>query len=74
MAPIVQFIRPHDAYDPETPVFLDGVYDKALASLGGQPTIVRETIALRMFDFTSKGGRDPERLRQAALRPLCSRL
>ena len=32
MAPIVQFIRPHDVYDPETLAVLDGVYDRALAS------------------------------------------
>ena len=74
MAPIAQFTRPHDFYDPETLAVLDGVYDKALASLGGQPTIVRETIALRIFDLASTGERDPERLREAALRPLCSRL
>jgi hypothetical protein len=74
MAPIVQFICPHDVYDPETLAVLDGVYDQALASLGGQPTIVRETIALRIFDLASTGERDPERMRQAALRPLCSRL
>ena len=71
MAPIVQLIRPHDVYDPETLVVLDGVYDNALASLGGH---VRETIALRIFDLASTGECDPERLRKAALRPLCSRL
>jgi hypothetical protein len=48
--------------------------DKALASLGGPPTIVRETISLRIFDLASTGECDPERLRKAALRPLCSRL
>jgi hypothetical protein len=74
MPRIVQFIRPHDVYDLATLAVLDSVYDKALASLGGQPTIVCETIALRTFDLASTSERDPERLRKAALGPLCSRL
>jgi hypothetical protein len=77
MGPILQFIRSFDGFDSATLTILGQAYDKALASLlhdAGQTIIVRETIAVRMFDLASKGERDPERLCQAALGALGSRL
>jgi hypothetical protein len=71
MAEILQFIRPFDVFDSETLIILGEAYDKAIASLHdcGQPSIVRETIAVRIFELASKGERDPECLCQAALSP-----
>ncbi len=76
MGQILQFIRPYDVFDSETLTILGDAYDKAMGSLHdrGQPQIVRETIALRMFDLASKGERDRERLCKAALTGLSSRL
>jgi hypothetical protein len=70
MGPILQFIRPFDVFDPATLTVLSEAYDEALVSLHdyGQPIVVRETIALRLFDLASKGERDPQRLCEAALR------
>jgi hypothetical protein len=72
VGPILQFIRPFDVFDADTLVLLGQAYDQALASLHdrGQPIIVRETIAIRMFDLASKGERDIERLCEGALGPL----
>jgi hypothetical protein len=75
MGSIVQFIRPLDVFDPATLTLLGEAYDKAVASLhNGQPAIVRETIALRIFDLAARGERDVEFLCQAALSALGNRL
>jgi hypothetical protein len=69
MGPILQFIRPFDVFDNATLAVLSDAYDKAVASLhdGGQPTIVREVIADRMFDLAAKGERDIGRLCKGAV-------
>jgi hypothetical protein len=76
MGQILQFIRPYDVFDPDTLIILGDAYDTAIASLhdGGQPTIVRETMAIRMFELASKGERDRDRLCRAALGALGSRI
>jgi hypothetical protein len=76
MGPILQFIRPFDVFDCATLTILGEAYDKAVASLHdhGQPIVVREVIAVRMFELASKGERDPDRLCRAALTALGSRL
>jgi hypothetical protein len=77
MSPVFQFFRrPLDVFDPAMLTILGEAYDKALASLRyrGQPPIVRETIAVRIFELASEGERDPERLCDAALTALGSRL
>jgi hypothetical protein len=75
MGQIPQFIRPYDVFDPETLVILGEAYDKALASLHdrGQPLLVREIMAERIFDLATMGERDPDRLCKAALGTLGSR-
>jgi hypothetical protein len=75
MGPVLQFIRPFDVFDSATLTILSKAYDEALVSLHdhGQPMVVRETIALRLFDLASKGERDPQRLREAALRGILKR-
>ena len=74
MGQILQFIRPCDVFDPETLVILGEAYDKALASLHdrGQPLLVREIMAERIFDLATME-RDPDRLCKAALGTLGSR-
>ncbi len=69
MDQIVQFIRPIDFFDSETLTILTEASDKAVVSLhdGGQPLIVRETMAIRMFNLAAMGERDPDQLRKAAL-------
>ena len=77
MGQVFQFIRrPLDAFDPAMLTILGEAYDKAIASLRyrGQPPIVRETMAVRIFELASQGERDPERLCHAALAALGSRL
>ena len=76
MSAILQFIRPFDLFDGKTLAVLGEAYDKAIIALhdAGQPSIVRETIAIRMFDLASKGETDPERLWKGALGTLGSRL
>jgi hypothetical protein len=76
MGQILQFIRPYDVFDPDTLIILGDAYDAAIASLhdGGQPTIVRETMAIRVFELASKGERDRDRLCRAALGALGSRI
>jgi hypothetical protein len=76
MGQVFQFIRSFDVFDPTTLTILGKAYDNALASLhyGGQPPIVRETMAIRIFELASQGERDPERLCHAALGALGSRL
>jgi hypothetical protein len=76
MGPILQFIRPFDVFDFATLTILDEAYDKALADLhdAGQPLIVRETMAVRIFELASQGERDPVILCHAALGSLGSRL
>ena len=72
MGQILQFIRPCDVFDPETLVILGEAY---LASLHdrGQPLLVREIMAERIFDLATMGERDPDRLCKAALGTLGSR-
>ena len=55
---------------------LGKAYDKALGSIRykGEPPIVRETMAVRIFELALQGERDPERLCHAALAALGSRL
>jgi hypothetical protein len=76
MGPILQFIRPHDVFDTTTLTLLGKAYDKAIASLhdAGQPAIVRETMAVRIFDVAARGERNVERLFQEAISALGSRL
>ncbi len=76
MGQILQFIRPYDVFDPDALAILGDAYDKAIASLHdrGQPAIVRETMAIRMFELASKGERDRQRLCNAALAALGSRI
>jgi hypothetical protein len=76
MGQVLQFVRAFDAFDSATLTILGDAYDKALASLhdAGQPLIVRETMAVRIFELASLGERDPERLCDAALGSLGSRL
>jgi hypothetical protein len=76
MGQILQFVRPYDVFDPDTLIVLGDADDRAIASLhdGGQPTIVRETMAIRMFELASKGERDRDRLCRAALGTLGSRI
>jgi hypothetical protein len=51
MGPVLQFIRPFDVFDTATLTILSEAYDEALVSLHdhGQPIVVRETIALRIY-------------------------
>jgi hypothetical protein len=76
MGQIVQFIRPYDIFDPETLIILGDAYDKAIASLHdrGQLATIRESMAIRMIELASKGERDRDRLCQAALGALGSRI
>lgn len=77
MDQVFQFIRrPLDVFDPAMLTILGTAYDKAFASLRyrGQPPIVRETMAVRIFELASQGERDSERLCHAALTALGSRL
>jgi hypothetical protein len=77
MGQVFQFIRPFDVFDPPTLTILGKAYDKALASLHDyvrQRPIVRETMAIRIFELASQGECDPERLCQGALISLGSRL
>jgi hypothetical protein len=73
MGQILRFVR---AFDPAALTILGEAYDKALASLhdAGRALIVRETMAIRIFELASQGERDPERLYHAALGALGSRL
>ena len=76
MDQIVQFIRPIDLFDSQTLTILTESYDKAVVSLHdrGQPLIVRETMAIRMFNLAAMGERDPEALAQGRARLTCSRI
>lgn len=69
MGEILQFIRSYDVFDPETLAILGEAYDKAIASLHdrGQPLVVREIMAQRIFDLATTGERNPDRLCEAAL-------
>jgi hypothetical protein len=69
MAQILQFIRPTDAFDPETVETLGKAYDMALAALRdmGQPEVVREVLARRIIAAARKGKRDPAALCAIAL-------
>jgi hypothetical protein len=57
MGQVLQFLRPFDVFDPATLTVLGEAYDKALAGLhdAGQPLIVRETMAVRIFELASRG-------------------
>jgi hypothetical protein len=74
MGQILRFVR--DAFDPAALTILGEAYDKALASLhdAGKSLIVRETMAVRIFELASHGERNIERLCKAALGALGSRL
>ena len=63
-------------FDTATLILLSEAYDKAVVSLhdAGQPSIVRETMAVRIFDLAAGGERDVERLCQGALIALGNRL
>jgi hypothetical protein len=69
MAQILQFIRPADAFDPETVEALGKAYDMALVALHdiGQPEVVREVLARRIIAAARKGERDPAALCAVAL-------
>jgi hypothetical protein len=69
MAQILQFVRPTDAFDPETLEALGKAYDMALAALRdiGQPEIVREVLARRIIAAARSGERDPAALGAIAL-------
>lgn len=66
---ILQFIRPENAFDPETMAILVDAYDRAIAQLHdrGQPDIVREVIARRIIELAGRGKRDAMALCDAAL-------
>lgn len=57
------------SFDPETVAMLGAVYDQIIAELGssGEREVVRKIVAKRIIDSTSRGERDPGRLRAAAL-------
>jgi hypothetical protein len=50
---IFQFIRPFDVFDSPTLTVLGKAYDQAIIALhdARQPIIVRETIAIPLFDL-----------------------
>jgi hypothetical protein len=76
MSQVLQFIRAYGVFDSATLTVLGEAYDKALAALhyAEQPLIVRETMAVRIFELASQGERDPLILFHAALGALGSRL
>lgn len=77
MGPILQFIRPFDGFDAATLTLMGEAYDKAIASIRddlGRPEIVREAVAVRIFDLAAMGERDVNFLAQEALIALGSRL
>jgi len=59
MSQVLQFIRAYGVFDSATLTVLGEAYDKALAELhyAGQPLIVRETMAVRIFELASQGER-----------------
>jgi hypothetical protein len=68
--PIRSFIQP-GAFDPEEIVVMSEVLEAACKELGnaaGQPDVMREVIAQRIIQAARLGERDPDRLREAALR------
>jgi hypothetical protein len=69
MGPILQYLRPFDVFDTATLAILGAAYDKAIANLHdrGQPSIVREVIAVRIFDLAAKGEREIDRLCAGAI-------
>ena len=74
MGPILQFLRPHDVFD--ILALLAEAYDRAVASLHGpeQSAIIREAVAVRIFDLAAMGERDVDFLCQEALIVLGNRL
>jgi hypothetical protein len=64
MSAILKFIRPFELFDSQTLAVLGTAYDKAILNLHdrGQPNIVHEVIAMRVFDLAAKGERDIDRL------------
>jgi hypothetical protein len=72
MGEILHFIRPTDAFDPETLEVLGTAYDTAIASLHEvePPAVVREVIAKRIIDAARKGERDPAALCAIAVAPI----
>jgi hypothetical protein len=67
VAQILQFLRPTDAFSPEAIKVLMKAYDMALASLRGQPEIVREVVAKRIIEGGQRGLVDPAALCADAL-------
>ena len=76
MSQVPQLVRAYGVFDSATLTVLGEAYDKALAELhyAGQPLIVRETMAVRIFELASQGERAPLILFHAALGALGSRL
>jgi hypothetical protein len=69
MAQILQFVRPTDAFGPETLIALGKAYHMALEALHdvGQPELVQEVLARRIIKAAKKGQNDPAALCAAAL-------
>ena len=69
MGEILYFIRPTDAFDPQTLEVMGKAYDMALASLHGvgPPAVVREVVAKHIINAARNGERDPEALCATAL-------
>jgi hypothetical protein len=67
--PIRSFIQP-GAFDPEEIAVISEAFEAACKELGniGQPDVVREVIAQRIIQAARLGERNPDRLREAALR------
>ena len=68
MAEIVKFLGPAASFDSDLTAILGSVFDEAISTLDGcLPEIVKEVVASRIIVLASKGVRDPDRLRKAAL-------
>ena len=68
MAEILKFLGPAASFDADLTTVLGRVFDEVISRLDGcQPEIVREVVAGRIIVLASKGERDPDRLRNAAL-------
>ncbi len=68
MAEILRFLGPGASFDADLTAVLGSVFDEAISRLDGrQPEVVREVVASRIITLASRGERDPDRLRKAAL-------
>lgn len=71
MAEILKFVGPAASFDSDMTAVLGSVFDETISRLNGQEAeIVREVVASRIIMLASKGERDPDRLRKAALAAL----